>query len=543
MTRLKRMASVGVALVVVGVALRALWARLPGWNPESLWNDDLAWGAIVRGQDLQTVVTVPAHAPPVFLAALWGLLSLFRDPEWSLQLLPFVCGIVAIPVMACLVRRLTGDNALAILAACLTALNPLLAHYTVFVKQYSLGFLSTALLLLGATVLFGGSRARPNRIWGVSLVGGLGIFVSFTSVFASAPVVILGAARHLWFRETDRRQLRSILAAVGTYLALVLAAYVSLQNRANDLVRSDFGAGFIELNTARSAWTFLSQQGRRLIETSLPSWVETDIWQPETMSWALPIVGLGLAWLLARRRTRMFGLVIVGFYAAFLLASALRIYPLGIDRTNIFAFPAAICLFAAGVHALTELIPRAAAVRMAVALGVAALALYQPVRAAYWDVNDDLLIEWLSIMSNPSDGLILSPNGTYLAAYYGGWPVEISSTSQSSNATQATIDRERTVHLPHDTPPGPSVEGFLEKSRSTRIWYLAFRTGDRDTVLEILSAKEYKLEEVARSSIGRLYVARDLGGQPAGVGAVSPAQGPPATVPSLPLRQVPPRSR
>ena len=158
MTRLKRMASVGVALVVVGVALRALWARLPGWNPESLWNDDLVWGAIVRGQDLQTVVTVPAHAPPGFLAALWGLLSLFRDPEWSLQLLPFVCGIVAIPVMACLVRRLTGDNALAILAACLTALNPLLAHYTVFVKQYSLGFLSTALLLLGATVLFGGSR-------------------------------------------------------------------------------------------------------------------------------------------------------------------------------------------------------------------------------------------------------------------------------------------------------------------------------------------------------------------------------------------------
>ena len=48
MTRLNRMASVGVTLVVIGVALRALWARLPGWNPESLWNDDLVWGAIIR---------------------------------------------------------------------------------------------------------------------------------------------------------------------------------------------------------------------------------------------------------------------------------------------------------------------------------------------------------------------------------------------------------------------------------------------------------------------------------------------------------------
>ena len=537
MIRLNRRAGVGVTLVVIGVTLRALWARLPGWNPESLWNDDLVWGAIVRGQDLQTVVTVPAHAPPGFLAALWGLRSLFRDPEWSLQLLPFVCGIVAIPVMAYLVRRLTGDNAL---AACLTALNPLLAHYTIFVKQYSLGFLATALLLLWATLLFEGARARPNRIWGVSILGGLGIFVSFTSVFASAPVVILGAARHLWFRKTGRRQLRSMLAAVGTYLAFVLAAYVTLQNRANDLVRSDFSAGFIEL---RSAWTFLSQKGRHLIETSLPSWVETDIWQPETMSWALPIVGLGLAWLLVRRTTRMFGLAIVGFYAAFLLASALRIYPLGIDRTNIFAFPAAICLFAAGVHALTNLIPRAAAVRMAVALGVASFALYQPVRAAYWGVNDDLLIEWLSNMSSPSDGLILSPNGTYLAAYYGDWPVEISSTSQSSNATRATIDRDRTVHLPHDTPPGPSVKGFLEESRSTRVWYLAFRTGDRDTVLEVLSTNGYELEEVARSSIGRLYVALDRGGQPPDVGTISPAQGRSATAPSPPRGQAQPRSQ
>jgi hypothetical protein len=149
---------------------------------------------------------------------------------------------------------------------------------------------------------------------------------------------------------------------------------------------------------------------------------------------------------------------------------------------------------------------------MAVAVGVAAFSLYQPVRAAYWGVNDDLLIEWLSNMSSPGDGLILSPNGTYLAAYYGDWPVEISSTSMNSNGTQATIERDRTVHLPHDTPPGPSVEGFLEESRSARIWYLAFRTGDRDTVLEILSTNGYELDEVARSSIGRLYVALDREG-------------------------------
>ena len=55
------------------------------------------------------------------------------DPEWSLQLLPFACGLACIPVMALVVQSVTRDYGLAILAAALTALNPLLAHYTVFV--------------------------------------------------------------------------------------------------------------------------------------------------------------------------------------------------------------------------------------------------------------------------------------------------------------------------------------------------------------------------------------------------------------------------
>ena len=45
--------------------------------------------------------------------------------------------------MALLVRSVTRDYGLAILAAALTALNPLLARYTVYVHQYSFEFLLT----------------------------------------------------------------------------------------------------------------------------------------------------------------------------------------------------------------------------------------------------------------------------------------------------------------------------------------------------------------------------------------------------------------
>ena len=97
-----------------------------------------------------------------------------------------------------------------------------------------------------------------------------------------------------------------------------------------------------------------------------------EIWNPTTVSWPVPFLGLGLVWLLVRRPTRFFGVVVVGFYAAFMTASALGVYPLGTGRPDIFAFPVGICLFVVGIHLATEALPRAARVRLAAALLIAA---------------------------------------------------------------------------------------------------------------------------------------------------------------------------
>ena len=52
-------------------------------------------------------------------------------------------------------------------------------------------------------------------------------------------------------------------------------------------------------------------------------------------------------------RPAFFGLTVLGFYGARLVASALWIYPIGIGRPDILSFPVAICLFAAGIHSAT----------------------------------------------------------------------------------------------------------------------------------------------------------------------------------------------
>ena len=97
--------------------------------------------------------------------------------------------------MALLGRRLTGNAALGVLAGALTALNPLLAYYTVVVHEYSFEFLLTALFLLGA-VAVGGRVLRgidPGRFAWLALGGGVAAFFSVASLLVSFPIVHLGA--------------------------------------------------------------------------------------------------------------------------------------------------------------------------------------------------------------------------------------------------------------------------------------------------------------------------------------------------------------
>ena len=499
---------VATVAAVAAIAVRAAMARLPGWNPESLWADDLVYAAIVRSQDLWSMLTVPIHlAPGPFL--IWrGLYTLFPDPEWSLQLLPFACGIASIPVMALVVHSVTRDYGLAILAAALTALNPLLAHYTVFVHQYPFVFLVTALFLLAAAHVLRNPDAFSPRLFGwMTLGGGVAAFFSVTSVFISFPTVNLGAALALRGWRRDRaRTIRILLSAVA-FNAAVLAAYLFLRARSNEIVRGGrFGAGFMPLMSVDSAWDFLARNGSRMLELGLPSWGQGELTNPVTFSWPLPFLALGLVWLLARRPTRCLGLVILGFYAAFVTASALQIYPLGTGRTDIFAFPLSICLFAVGLHLATQALPVRRLIRLAVAILVMAVAVTRPLHVEYFDVDDVHLVDDLTANLQPEDSLIVSPTGAFLVAFYGDWPVTITASDRASHGTMATIGRDRTHYLVRGPSEVPSVERFMAESRPERVWYVGFRTGGTEAqVVEAIEAQGCSAHAVRETRRGRLY--------------------------------------
>ena len=531
-----RWTEVAFACVVGVISLSAVIARLPGWNPESLWDDDVIFGSLIRSSDLYSLITTPIHhAPGLFLV--WrGFYEIFPDPEWSLQILPFACGIAAIPVMALLGRRLTGDASLGVLAGALTALNPLLAYYTVVVHGYSFEFLLTALFLLGA-VTVGGSVLRgidPGRFWWLALGGGVATFFSAASLLVSFPILHLGA---LFAIASDRRlehygTLKVLLWLVG-YDIMAVAAVLFIRRRVNAALTEAFADGFTPLHSPIAALEFLASAGRRVVEMSMPNWTgqaAPHFSLPDTVSWPLPLIAVGLIWLLARRQCRFVGLALGGIYSAVVVASGLELYPLGAGRTDIFTFPVGILLFTAGVWCVTDVLPRRSAIRLLAAMTVVALVISRPVPVTYRDRNDARLVEHLAGNVQSDDWIMLSFSAGYLAAFYGPWDVDLI-PDRSSAGFVATIVYDKVLHLPlrldyvvYGSPDGGQeqladrehrriVRNFLEGQRPARIWLLAWHASTFDgrdwvpNILSVLVDDGYRVEMVQDATRGALYLA------------------------------------
>ena len=497
---------VTAVVATLAIAARAVWARLPGWNPDSLVHDDLVYGAIIRA-DLWSMLTVPIPMAPGLFVIWRGFYELFPDPEWSLQILPFTCGIAAIPVMYHVVCKLTGDRGLGLLAAAVTALNPPLARFTAAVHQYAFEFLVTALFLLAAVTLFDNTlRVDPRRFAKVALAAGVAPLFSVPSVFISFPIMHLGALGAIRDWRLDRSRALRVLGATVAYDLAVLVCYLLLRNRTNEMIRGfRFASGFMPVDSLSEAGSFLATNGQRLLEMGMGE------------VWLLFIVGLGGLWLVARRPWRMLGLVVVGFYAAFLLASALEVYPLGRGRTDIFAFPVSILLLASGAHLVTAAFPAVRLLRFAIAVLVATVVLVSPLRVGYRaDGRHDrtILVEALAANERPDDGVIMTWSAGFLTAFYGQWPFEIAAYEQAANATQAKISRANTLHLPvgpretaepvePEEAQGQLVRRFLRTFNGRRVWFVAFQTPSTwSEVTEALEVSGYAVNEVVKTNRG-----------------------------------------
>ena len=131
-------------IVIVGAAI-----RFSTLDQQSFWLDEATtWGIVSHGLG-HVLSTVPKteSTPPLYYVLVWLWAQVFGTGEVGLRSFSALCGTLTIPVMWAVGRRLASER-IGLVAALVTAVNPLLFWYSQEARTYALLVLLSALSLL-----------------------------------------------------------------------------------------------------------------------------------------------------------------------------------------------------------------------------------------------------------------------------------------------------------------------------------------------------------------------------------------------------------
>jgi len=466
------------------VGLGLLW-RLAAWNPPSLWLDDQWVGVVVTRMSMEQFIEFRPPIP-LGLAALFAWMRcLFRDPEWSLQLLPMIASIAQVPLMALLVARATGRRSAGFLAGALLLINPLLSSYGVRPKPYAFDSLFSVLLLLAGLPLL--KEANPRRLALFALAGLISLLFSFTSIFVSALCVNLAVAAGLLRQWRERPPWRAGLIVLVFDLSVWLVYVLLLREYGSQALRAYWAGGFLPLGSLEGLLAFLKTAGWGALSGAFPG--------PLCFLTVLVIPGLG--GLLGRASSRTVGIFFGLFYLQLLATSALGIYPLQGGRTSMFIYPVTLFLACAGLVVLTSFRRVAALSAVATCLLAAAALYWLGGPSRYPPGRDAELVRALQQEVRPGDGVLVWPLASEAIAYYSDWPITLQRQVRPRGFGIELVRRD-TLKLP---PPGELagrldglLRGFLARDHD-RILYLwtnlLWWKQHHDTILASLESAGY----------------------------------------------------
>ena len=202
------------ALVVLAAAL-----RLGTLGAQSFWYDEAFTAVHVLHPSLSATLSAMVHtenSPPLWYLLAWVDVRVLGDGAFALRLPSALAGIATVPVAWAIGRELYGRRA-ALIAAALTAVNPLFVWYSQEARVYSLFvFTSSVAILCFLRALEHPSRRRMGEF---ALACALALLTHYFFVFLLAPMA-------LWLvRERSLR--RAAAGALGA-IALVGLALVPL---------------------------------------------------------------------------------------------------------------------------------------------------------------------------------------------------------------------------------------------------------------------------------------------------------------------------
>ncbi len=179
-----------VGLTLVAFALRVIFL-----DGQSLWYDE-GISAAMAPRSFATITTAAAADihPPLYYYLLHIWSSLAGTSEYSLRFLSVSTGVMLVPLLAKLGRRLAGPL-VGLLAGWLSATSVLLVHYSQEARMYSL-LMFLGVLLVWLAVRLGRSGSPFQTAVGLGLTSALTLYTHYLGpVLLLVPLMILLASR------------------------------------------------------------------------------------------------------------------------------------------------------------------------------------------------------------------------------------------------------------------------------------------------------------------------------------------------------------
>ena len=280
-------------------------------------------------------------APPLFLLLLKGLVSLAGRSDYAVRLPAFLAGLATLPLFAIFTRRVAG-LATAVLATGMLAFSDNAITQCIHAKPYTIDLLATVVLMLLGLAWQAGRPPSRGKLAVFSLLATALPWASYGSILAVA-FVSLVILVEIWPAGWRRR------IELAAWMILPAVSFLLLNRLCIRVQRDDYLSDF---------WTDRFPPFAR--PANLPGWMWGQTYSLFRFACTplggalLPLSVVGaIAWYKTNRRLL---LLVLGALGLSLLAAALRRYPYGGTRVNLYLIPAILLMSAAGMERIVRLV-------------------------------------------------------------------------------------------------------------------------------------------------------------------------------------------
>jgi mannosyltransferase len=204
-----------VLAILAGLVGVAAVLRFYGIGHQGFWFDEANTAQLVQFSPGKMLGLIPQSesTPPLYYCVAWAWARVFGDHEAGLRSLSAVAGVLVVPVAYAVGARLIGRRA-GVIAAALTACNPMLVWYSQEARSYSMLVLLTSLSLLAFVWARDAPTPRVLSLW--VLASGLALATHYFAAIVVVPEAVWLLVEHP--RRPPVRVAVAIVAACGLTL-------------------------------------------------------------------------------------------------------------------------------------------------------------------------------------------------------------------------------------------------------------------------------------------------------------------------------------